>query len=211
MMTQETAVQSSDLVLANSDTAALSQQRLEELARTLLEFRLTSEQESGKTDKVLRRLQRQVFWLKTGLVLTVLALGGSLAGVSFLLRSDQVQLASEVDEIAQQGGPEGSFVSRLNTLESQVQSLEEWVPQELPLMLETTQTQLEALSQTIGALEQNLDQRQSVAAILANALQDLVESPSAETPSTSASQNGLTPEPWEPASEMQPGTAETAN
>lgn len=213
MTTEDTVVQSSDLVLVDSDTAALTQQRLEELGRVLLEFKLTSEHESDKVDKTLKRLRQQVFWLRTGLLLTLLILGSIVGRGGFWLRSNQIQLASEVDEVAQQGGPEGSFVSRLGMLEDQVQNLEETVPKGLPRILETTKTQLETLSQTVNTLEHNMAQRQAVAAILSNALQDLVEDPPAETPTPNPSQNESPLETQEQETETPPetSTSETEN
>ncbi len=204
MTIEETVAQSSDLVLVNSDKGNITQQRLEELGRILLEFRLTSEQDSEKIGKTLKRLQRQAFWLRTGLLLTLLGLGGSLAGVTFLLRADQVQLAREVNEISQQGGSEANLVSRLDSLASQVQGLEAGIPQGLSLTLETTQTQLETLSQTVAAVKQNLDQRQSVTAILTNALQALVENPPASAPSFNQTPAESDLAPLEQASDTQP-------
>lgn len=213
MTTEDPVVQSSDLALIDSDTTALTQQRLEELGRALLAFKLTSEHDSEKVDKTLKRLRQQVFWLRTSLVLTLLVIGSATARGGFWLRSQQVQLASEVTEIAQQGGPEGSFISRLGTLESQVTKLEETVPEDLPRIVETADTQLGNLSQKVDTLEQNLAQRQAITAILANALQDLVEEPPAETLIPNSSQDESSPESpgqeTETLSETSPETTTT--
>ncbi len=143
----------------------------------------------------------------------MLVLGGGLAGVSSLLKSDQVQLAHAVNEIAQQGESESSLINRLGTLESQAQRLGDKIPQGLPLTLETTQTELERLLKTVETLEQTLDQQGATTAILVDTLQNLVGNPSVGAPSESESQEESTLSPADQSSEGQPETTpvETAN
>lgn len=197
MGTDTAAAQSSNLVLMNTDTLNDSvpgepvvspEQRVDELGRLLLEFKLTAEKAAERDVKTLKRLKRQVFWLKSGLAVALLGISAGVVGSSYVLNAQQTRLTDTVSAIAAQDGPNGTFVTRLDSLEKQTQQLDEKVAKELPTLLAPTTKQLDELSQTVATLEENLDQRKSVASVLATALQDLVDTPaavSAAAPNTS--------------------------
>lgn len=181
---------SSNLVLVGADihddvktSTAEPQQQLNDLSRLLLEFRLTSEQKAEKDAKLIKRISKQIFWLKTALFLTLLALSGSLVFSNQSLKSQQAELLATVDTLAAQDGPSGTLVSRIDALEEQTKQIESAVSNDLFDQVAATQLQLDTLSTTVSSLETNLDQRQSAAAVLATALQSLVEDPSG-TPAT---------------------------
>ena len=196
---------SSNLVLVGSDahedveTTTSPSQRVDDLSRLLLEFRLTSEQKAEKDEKLIKRIGKQVFWLKTALFLALIALGGSLMFSNQSLKSQQAELAATVATLSDQEGPAGSLVTRLDALEKQAAQIETSVPKDLSNTLEAAQTQLDELTGSVSQLETNLDQRKSVTAVLANALQSLVEDPSVTdipaVSSDSSNSNEIAPTP----------------
>lgn len=191
---------SSDLVLIDTNAQALTNPRLDELARSLVEFKLNANDVQTQQEQKLQKLQRQIWWLRGGLLLTLLAGLGSGIWLGFNQRSLQLAQQSLQANPAVSGEP-------LVRLDSQVSELKTQVNQ--------AKDTNRALNQRLDKVVGDLQQRQKAIGILAKSLQELVTEapeaalPSPEQPETSKAQEAAKPKPSPSVNEPSPSPSPT--
>ncbi|MEL6382109.1 MAG: hypothetical protein AAFQ89_06495 [Cyanobacteria bacterium J06626_18] len=158
---------SSALVPTDAKRPNSVEERLDEMGKTLLDFKLTADKRVETLEQKLRQSQRQIGFLRAGWLLTVLGVGGGFLVFGFMLRLEQVQLREQVSAIAVYTGPDSEDVQRLDALEAQV-------PEELPERLEQVEETLMQIDEDVAVLRQDQDQRREVISVLSEALQAIV-------------------------------------
>ncbi len=167
---------SSALVPTDARRSNSVEERLDEMGKTLLDFKLTADKRVETLEQKLRQSQRQIGFLRAGWLLTVLGVGGGFLVLGFMLRLEQVQLRDQVSAIAVYTGPDSEDVQRLDALEAQV-------PEELPERLEQAEEKLAQIDEDVVILLQDQDQRREVISVLSEALQAIVsDAPAAADP-----------------------------
>lgn len=168
---------SSAIVPTDASLPSTVDQRLEEMGKTLLDFKLTADKRIEALEQNLRQSQRQIGFLRAGWLLTVLGVGGGFLVFGFLLRLEQVRLQEQVSAIAVHTGPDSEVVQRLDALEPQV-------PEDLPERLDVAEEALAQMDEDVAVLVQDQRQRREVVSILTEALQAIVAD---ESPTESSS------------------------
>ena len=186
---------SSDAVADYSTVSAqeLEKQRLEGLAQEILELKLVYLSDAENAGREADQLRKQINWL-TGLVVVAIAImGGALTWLTFSLRTEQNQLMQQVDAIA----TDTVSSERINRLETQLSDLVEQIPPTLSRDLETSQTQLDELANQIDTVASSVNTRRQTIAILARALQDLINEEEADalTPESAPAPDASSPTP----------------
>lgn len=174
-MSNDTQDTSSDLMLVPTDSA-LGDRHLNELAQSLVEFKLSANDAATNAQQELRRLHRQIWWLRGGLVIILLMITGLAAWSVWQLRvlEQQAVTRSQQGEVTASGTTE-----QIGKLEQQVLNLEQRLDQEAE-SAKTVKAQMENV-------QADLQQRQKAIGVLAKSLQELVtESPTATPAATSA-------------------------
>ncbi|MEO0986478.1 MAG: hypothetical protein AAFY20_13115 [Cyanobacteria bacterium J06639_14] len=168
---------SSAIVPTDASLPSTVDQRLEEMGKTLLDFKLTADKRIEALEQNLRQSQRQIGFLRAGWLLTVLGVGGGFLVFGFLLRLEQVRLQEQVSAIAVHTGPDSEVVQRLDALEPQI-------PEDLPERLDVAEEALAQMDEDVAVLVQDQRQRREVVSILTEALQAIVAD---ESPTESSS------------------------
>ena len=158
---------SSAIVPTDTKRSNSVEERLDEMGKTLLDFKLTADKRVETLEQKLRQSQRQITLLRAGWLLTIFGVGGGFLLLGFMLRLEQVRLREQVSEIAVYTGPDSEDVQRLNALEAQV-------PEKLPERLEQAEEQLSQLDEDVAFLLESQDQRREVISVLTEALQAVV-------------------------------------
>jgi hypothetical protein len=151
-------------------TDQVDQQRLDGLAQEILELKLVYLSDTDKANREVAQLRGHIYWLTVVLVGAIALASGVISWLSFNLRSDQYQLMQQVEAIA----TEAVTTDRINQLESQVSELNERFPERLIADVEANQSQLQDLEIRIADIAGQVNTRRQTIAILARALQDLI-------------------------------------
>lgn len=171
----------------------LEKQRLEGLAQEILELKLVFLSDAENFGREVDQLRRQVSNLTGLLVAAIAILTGTLTWLTFSLKSDQGQLSRQLEAIA----ADAVAIERIEQVENQLESLSEELPDSLSENIEANQAQLKTLETQISELTTSVNTRRQTIAILAKALQDLIneEETSSEAPApTAAPTSEVTPE-----------------
>lgn len=174
---------SSALVPTDAKRPNSVEERLDEMGKTLLDFKLTADKRVETLEQKLRQNQRQISFLRAGWLLTVLGVGGGFLVFGFMLRWEQVRLREQMSAIAVYTGPDSEDVQRLDALEAQV-------PEELPERLEQVEETLMQIDEDVAVLRQDQDQRREVISVLSEALQAIVS----DVPATESDPEGAADE-----------------
>ncbi|MGJ3248533.1 MAG: hypothetical protein ACFE0I_20925 [Elainellaceae cyanobacterium] len=145
-------------------------QKLEGLAQELLELKLAYLSETNKVNKDVSHLRGHIYWLTVALVGAIAIASGVISWLSFSLRSDQERLAQQVEAIA----TESVAVERIEQVESRLNSLSNRFPERIVTDIRTNQEQLQELETRITEVAEQVNTRRETIAILAGALQDLI-------------------------------------
>jgi TolA-binding protein len=169
---------SEDIASANQDVSLAREpekQRLEKLSQEILELKQTSLANVNNHSREIQKLRRHLRWL-TGLSLVaILGLGGTLAGVTYSLRNEQISLRNEQNKIAQQvESIDADRVStqQLDQLRNQINSLNQQAKELSKRAVELSQqvpqvslNQLEAIRDQLQELETSIRENFSNAVI----------------------------------------------
>ena len=166
---------SNAIVPADSSVPNASSERLDELGRTLLDFKITADKRVEALEQKLRQSQRQIGFLRTGWLVTLLGIGGGFLFFGFWLRIEQMRLFEQVSAIAVHTGPDSEVVQRLDALEPQV-------PEGLPERLEVAEATLSQVEDDVTVLNQAQSQRREVITVLTTALQSVIADESVVEP-----------------------------
>ncbi|NJL39414.1 MAG: hypothetical protein HC840_31620 [Leptolyngbyaceae cyanobacterium RM2_2_4] len=148
----------------------LEKQRLEGLAQEILELKLVFLSDAENFGREIDQLRRQVGSLTGLLVAAIAILAGTLTWLTFSLKSDQGQLSRQLEAIA----ADAVAIERIEQVETQLESFSESLPNSLAADVEMNQAQLATLEAQISELTTSVNTRRQTIAILAEALQDLI-------------------------------------
>lgn len=162
----------------------LEKQRLEGLAQEILELKLVFLSDAENFGREVAQLRGQLHWLTGLLVVAIVSIGGILTWLALSLTAEQAQLTRQVEAIA----TDAVEVERIDRLETQLNDLQDQLPDNIVRDVEANQVQLEALEEQISELSNSVATRRRTIAILAGALQDLIneEAEISEVPIPSA-------------------------
>jgi uncharacterized protein YPO0396 len=175
----------------------LDKQHLEDLAREVLELKLATLSDSDHYGREVEKLRNQFIWLTGIFILAIAILGGTLAWVTFTLKSTQEQLVERVDSVT----ANRVRVEQIEELEENLRSLQEQLPESIARDVATNQEQLSEVQADLNSLQRRVTTRQETLGIFLRALQDLV---SESTPEASAPAEPETPEPQATQEEQEP-------
>ncbi len=165
----------SQLVTVNQQNQPLDAQsamseRLDELAQELLELKLVYLSDTDTVKREVETLRGHMYWLTVALIGVITIASGSMSWLALSLRSDQAQLTRQVESIASETVP----VERMNQLEAQINTLGDRLPDNITANIQTNQEQLQDLERRIAEVAGQVNTRRETIAILARALQDLI-------------------------------------
>jgi hypothetical protein len=174
----------------------LDKQHLEDLAREVLELKLATLSDADHYGREVEKLRNQFIWLTGIFILAIAILGGTLAWVTFTLKSTQERLVERVDSVT----ANRVRVEQIEELEENLRSLQEQLPESIARDVAANQEQLSEVQADLNLLQRKVTTREETLGIFLRALQDLVsESPpeasspaELETPEQQATQE---PEP----------------
>lgn len=117
----------------------------------------------------IKRLRRHLRWL-TGLsLLAIIALGGTIAGLTWYFRNEQIRLKNQQNQLTQQLkaiSPNGATTQRIESLESQLTLLNKQVQDLNKPELRTSLNQLNAIQYRLQSLEARVRENPSDAVIV---------------------------------------------
>lgn len=185
------------------DPHTLEKQRLEGLAQEILELKLVFLSDAEHMGRDLEQLRRQVNWLTGVLIAAIAIMGGTLTWLTFSLQSEQAQLAQRLESIA----ADAVAVERIDTLEEQLSALSDQLPDNIAANIAANEAELQELQTQIADISGDVRTRRQTIAILADALQDLInqengnlqEPPAAPTSVVTPVEPSPTDSPTEPA------------
>lgn len=159
--------------------------RIEELAQELLELKLVYLADTDQAKREISKLRGSMYWLTVILIGAIAIASGGISWLAFSLRSEQAQLVRQVESVA----TETVAVERIEQIESQIETLNEQFPNDVIENVQANQDQLQGLESRITEVSSQVNTRRETIAILARALQDLinVEDQEAIAPSNSTS------------------------
>lgn len=166
----------------------LDKQHLEDLAREVLELKLATLSDADHYGREVEKLRNQFIWLTGIFILAIAILGGTLAWVTFTLKSTQEQLVERVDSVT----ANRVRVEQIEELEENLRSLQEQLPETIARDVATNQEQLSEVQADLNSLQRRVTTREQTLGIFLRALQDLV---SESTPEASTPDASETPEP----------------
>lgn len=182
-------------------------QHLEDLAQEVVRLKLSILSDADAYAETTRQLRRRLSLLTTLLLLAVVLMGGATAGLAYFFQQER-RWASQT-----------GMNDRLTQLEQQVKTLNGQLPTTLVQDLQATQGKLatleadqkkvQVLEEKLSTLADNVRTRKQTIAILANALQDLInaETTDAASPTNSSEK----PTPTQSSPEITPDRQTTSS
>ncbi|MBE9118118.1 hypothetical protein IQ249_19675 [Lusitaniella coriacea LEGE 07157] len=171
-----------------------SSQRLEELAREIIELKLDSLSEADERRRLVQALRRQVRWLLSILAVVLTVFGGTLAWLVVTQTLERAQLKQQLRAVTVTRQELEGLADELKAVRAELpdslvrdlkdnQSLLKKLDAQFQT-IEGNQKHLEELDVQFNDLEETVNTRQKALAVLANALQDLVNAEESQNPNS---------------------------
>jgi len=162
-----TSDQPDNRVLADQDTTVSSQEP--ETPASL--------SDAKNYNREIKRLRRHLRWLTALSLLGIIALGSTLAGVTWYFRNEQIRLKNQQNQLAQQlksVTANGASTQRIETLESQINVLNKQVQELSRPERQIALNQLNAIQYRVQSLETRVRENPSDA-VIAGQLKEMNE------------------------------------
>ncbi len=164
------------VVSSSINDETTEEKHLQELAQTLVEFKLASISQVDYQNRLIKQLMGKVRWLIAGWILSVSILGGAGSWAIYHLSGEQHKSMAEILYLQKSKADLGKFDQLTDKVEQFSDSVPENLNQEWKIhreQLETLQQQLATLSSETEAMTYQLSERQEAIAVLAKALGEL--------------------------------------
>ena len=150
--------QTDDRVLADQDTTISSQEPETQASVSDANYK-----------REIKRLRRRLKWLTALSLLGIIALGGTLAGLTWYFRNEQIRLRNQQNQLAQQlksFTANGASPERIQGFESQINLLNKQVQELSRPERQIALNQLNAIQYRVQSLEARVRQNPSDAVIV---------------------------------------------
>ena len=160
------SAQTDDRVLADQDTTISSQEPETQASVSDANYK-----------REIKRLRRRLKWLTALSLLGIIALGGTLAGLAWYFRNEQIRLRNQQNQLAQQlksFTANGATPERIQGFESQINLLNKQVQELSRPERQIALNQLNAIQYRVQSLEARVRQNPSDA-VIAGQLKEMNE------------------------------------
>jgi len=173
---QAAAANGQNSALATGDRPGSREEHLEDRIHQVLEQKLISLLDNESTNREIHWLRRQVNWSIGFLVALIIVLGGAFTWFAYRLQT-RVQPTSQTAAPSEIAPEDLEQLEQFQTeIQSQIQTLGDRIPENLPETLSTNQDQLQSVSERLATMESAVNENQQSLTDLETSVNDLNES-----------------------------------